>query len=241
VTQRGALATTNCGGGRPRGSVSVPGASGCARRALPDLFLFALPVLTMARKLLIALAAALAASSQDELAALESDEICHAGSDCTLSALQLKGEKSSSEEKEMALEEAQEDHETDETDEAEDSSEQAAEVAAEDAAEEAAEAADEAEDRAAATEDSALELKDLHTARAHDSDEEELFPGAYALYSTERCRRTIPHSSCMVFGCKRSRGPVDCGISTGYYCRCGPGYCSDGHGCYPAMGYGMHY
>eukprot|EP00441_Pelagodinium_beii_P035011 CAMPEP_0197651546 /NCGR_PEP_ID=MMETSP1338-20131121/33051_1 /TAXON_ID=43686 ORGANISM="Pelagodinium beii, Strain RCC1491" /NCGR_SAMPLE_ID=MMETSP1338 /ASSEMBLY_ACC=CAM_ASM_000754 /LENGTH=197 /DNA_ID=CAMNT_0043226209 /DNA_START=50 /DNA_END=643 /DNA_ORIENTATION=+ len=179
------------------------------------------------RLLILALAASLAHSSDELSVALDADELCVAGEDCALNAVQLAGRLTSVEEKEVLSAEMEEGTAAAAQEEEEGEAQ----------AEEEAEAAAEEE---AAVQETSMEKRDLLTARGHDSDEEEHFPGAYALYSTEKygCKRTIPHSSCMVFHCKHTRGPTDCGITTGYYCRCGPGYCTDGYGCVPAvMGY----
>eukprot|EP00931_Biecheleriopsis_adriatica_P048886 TRINITY_DN2824_c0_g1_i1.p1 TRINITY_DN2824_c0_g1~~TRINITY_DN2824_c0_g1_i1.p1 ORF type:complete len:150 (-),score=46.74 TRINITY_DN2824_c0_g1_i1:195-644(-) len=104
--------------------------------------------------------------------------------------------------------------------------------------------------RAAEQEENEQSAEEYAEAEGQESsaEEQEEFRRAYANatgghvtesgeWSGSGCKRTIPHSSCMVFHCKVSRGPVDCGITTGYYCKCGPGWCTDGYGCVPGYGY----
>eukprot|EP00930_Biecheleria_cincta_P101862 TRINITY_DN93509_c0_g1_i1.p1 TRINITY_DN93509_c0_g1~~TRINITY_DN93509_c0_g1_i1.p1 ORF type:complete len:241 (+),score=34.44 TRINITY_DN93509_c0_g1_i1:151-873(+) len=45
------------------------------------------------------------------------------------------------------------------------------------------------------------------------------------------CMSKIQGSSCMIFGCAKTRGPTVCGTDS--YCHCQPGFCSNGHGCVP--------
>eukprot|EP00933_Yihiella_yeosuensis_P031486 TRINITY_DN2505_c0_g1_i1.p1 TRINITY_DN2505_c0_g1~~TRINITY_DN2505_c0_g1_i1.p1 ORF type:complete len:209 (+),score=33.09 TRINITY_DN2505_c0_g1_i1:96-629(+) len=170
----------------------------------------------MARKLVVILAFIVAVSAADDgiLTALQADGECDAGNDCALNALQIHGEASSKKAKENVTN----------TD-----GEQLV--------------ASRKQDKTAKIEkDAAKEVSDANST-AHAGKAKAKVNSFVVSNMTEAeleehgCHRKIPGSSCMVYHCHRSRGPVDCGFMTGYTCRCGPSYCTDGYGCVPAASY----
>eukprot|EP00933_Yihiella_yeosuensis_P078289 TRINITY_DN895_c0_g1_i4.p1 TRINITY_DN895_c0_g1~~TRINITY_DN895_c0_g1_i4.p1 ORF type:complete len:294 (-),score=70.24 TRINITY_DN895_c0_g1_i4:225-1106(-) len=159
--------------------------------------------------------------------ALETDGECNkAGTaDCALNALQRQGRASTAMVENQA-EAASAEHRA--------AVEEERTFAIEDAKEAAAEAA---QQRLAANKKKEVATRKAKKAEAAEQDAKEAVAELQG-ETTEKssktsfyCNRYIDGSSCMVMNCDPSRGLTECGMQTGYKCKCAPGFCSNGQTC----------